>query len=215
MIRINLLPQKRAAAQGEQSQAWIGVVMGVLLVQAVGLFFFHQSKQNELARQKQQNQEISNQIAEIQKTVANHANVLAQLAIYRQREEAIGKLQSARTGPTAVLLEVAQVLTTGRGPTVANPDTIPQLRKDNPLALPTPAWDARRLWILSYKESDRLVTIEGLARDGEDVSELARRLALSDYFEAVKLLPAAKVKLEGKVGGLEMLKFQLQAKVRY
>lgn len=215
MIRINLLPQKRAAAQSEQSQAWIGVVMAVLLVQAVGLFFFHQSKQNELARQRQQNQEITNQIAEIQKTVANHANVLAQLAIYKQREEAINKLQSARTGPTAVLLEVAQVMTTGRGPTVANPDTIPQLRKDNPLALPSPSWDARRLWILGYKEMDRVVTIEGLARDGEDVSELARRLALSDYFEAVKLLPAAKVKLDARTGNLEMLKFQLQAKVRY
>lgn len=215
MIRINLLPQKRAAAQTEQSQAWIGVVMGVLLVQAVGLFFFHQSKQNELARQKQQNQEISNQIAEIQKTVANHANVMAQLAIYRQREEAIDKLQAGRTGPTAVLLEVAQVMTTGRSPTVANPDTIPQLRKDNPLALPSPSWDARRLWILSYKETDRVVTIEGLARDGEDVSELARRLSLSDYFEQVKLLPAAKVKVDSKGTNVEMLKFQLQAKVRY
>jgi type IV pilus assembly protein PilN len=211
VIRVNLLPHKRAAAKEEQSQAWVFVLMGVLAIEAIALFFFHQTKANELARQRQRNTEITQQIDEIKKTVANHTNVKSQLGVFRQREEAILKLQSARTGPTAVLLEVAKVLTQGRGPTV-DPDKLAQLRKDNPLAVPNSAWDARRTWLLGYKESDRTVTIEGLARDGEDVSELARRLALSNYFMDVKLLPASRVKGEK---GLEMLKFQLQSKVRY
>jgi len=55
------------------------------------------------------------------------------------------------------------------------------------------------------------VKIDGLARDGDDVSELARRLSLSVYFADVKLLPASKT----TDSGLEVIKFQLQAKARY
>ena len=211
MIRVNLLPHKRTAAKEEQSQAWVFVLMGVLAIEAIVLFFFHQTKTNELARQRQTNTQVTEQIDEIKKTVANHNNVKSQLGVFRQREEAITRLQSARSGPTAVLLEVARVLTQGRGPSI-DPDRLAQLRKDNPLAVPNASWDSRRMWLLEYKEADRVVTMAGLARDGEDVSELARRLALSNYFTDVKLLPASRVKGEK---GLEMLKFQLQAKVRY
>jgi type IV pilus assembly protein PilN len=212
VIRVNLLPHKRASAkEGEQSQAWVFVLMGVLAIEAIVLFFFHQTKTNELSRQREANKQITEQIEEIKKTVANHNNVKSQLGVFRQREEAITKLQTSRSGPTAVLLEVARVLTQGRGPTI-DPDRLAQLRKDNPLAVPNASWDSRRMWLMEYKESDRVVTMQGLARDGEDVSELARRLALSNYFTDVKLLPASRVKGEK---GLEMLKFQLQAKVRY
>ena len=212
MIRVNLLPQARRAAPQETSQAWVGVLMGVLFLEAVALFLFHQAKTNELAKQRQRNGEIQAQITEIQRTVANHQQVKAELEVYRQREEAIAKLQTARSGPTGVLLEMARVLTQGRGPTV-DPDKLAQLRKDNPLAVPNPAWDARRLWLTACKEADRVVTIEGLARDGEDVAELARRLALSNYFHDVRLLPATKITdTESKI---DMERFQLQAKVSY
>jgi type IV pilus assembly protein PilN len=219
MIRINLLPQRREARQ-EASQTWLAVLMGVLFVEAVALFFLHQHKTNELGRHKRANQELQQQINEIQKTVANHAQVKAQLTEFKNREEAIRKLQGARSGPTNVLLEVARVLSVGRGPTV-DPDRLAQLRRDNPLAVPNQAWDTRRLWLTTYKEVERTVTIEGLARDGEDVSELARRLSLSNYFQDVKILPASKVTdtLPGAPGApavkIEMLKFQMQAKVKY
>ena len=213
MIRINLLPQKREARQ-EASQAWVAVLMGVLFLELVALFFFHSSKTDELARQATINRELTGQIAEIDKTVANHDSVKKQLAVFRAREEAIAKLQSARSGPTAVLLELGRVLTPGRGPTV-DPDRLAQLRKDNPLAVPNPSWDSRRLWLLSYKEIERTVTMEGFARDGEDVSELARRLSLSNYFQDVRLLPATKTAVGEGLTKLELLKFQIQAKVKY
>ncbi|MCS6898763.1 MAG: PilN domain-containing protein [Myxococcales bacterium] len=213
MIRINLLLHKREVRQ-ETSQTWLVVLMGVLFLEGVALFFLHESKNRELAAHKRTNQEIQQQINEIQKTVANHDQVKAQLAEFNNREEAIKKLQAARSGPTEVLLEVARVLTQGRGPTV-DPDRLAQLRRDNPLAVPNPSWDPRRLWLTLYKETDRVVLIEGLAHDGEDVSELARRLSLSNYFQDVKLLPASKTNIEGRGARVEMLKFQLQAKVKY
>ena len=64
-----------------------------------------------------------------------------------------------------------------------------------------------------FQESERVVKIDGLARDGDDVSELARRLNLSVDFTDVKLLPASKaVDTDSK---LDVIRFQLQAKMRY
>lgn len=213
MIRINLLPQKRETRQ-EASQTWLLVLMGVLFLEGVALFFLHESKNRELEAHKRTNQEIQQQINEIQKTVANHAQVKAQLAEFKNREEAIKKLQTARSGPTNVLLELAKVLTPGKMPTI-DPDKLAQMRRDNPLAVPNPGWDSRRLWLTTYKETERTLLIEGLARDGDDVSELARRLSLSDFFQDVKLLPASKVSDTSRGTKVEMLKFQLQAKVKY
>ncbi len=140
------------------------------------------------------------------KNVADHEQVKADLALLRAREEAIQKLQSARSGPTAILMELARILTPGRGPSV-DPDHLAQLRRDNPLSVFNPNWDARRLYITAYTEAQRKLKIDGNARDGEDVSELARRLNLSSYFYDVKLLPATRTN--------DIVKFSIEAKVRY
>jgi type IV pilus assembly protein PilN len=213
VIRVNLLPQKREVKRvAEASQGWLLAVLGVVVVEIVLLLLLHQWKREELAKQTRINAELASQIDQIKKAVANHADVKAQLEVLRAREEAIDKLQAARSGPTAVLLELARVLTSGRGPTV-DPDVLAQLRRDNPTTVYNPGWDARRLWLSGLTEADRVVKIDGLARDGDDVSELARRLNLSIYFAEVKLLPATKtIDSDTK---LEVIRFQLQAKTRY
>ena len=213
MIRINLLPQKRKRAErGEGSQLWLAVVMVLLLAEVAGLFVFHGFKNEELADQERKNAALQGQIDQSKKSVANHAQVKEKLAQLRAREQAIAKLQSARSGPTAVLLELARILTPGRGPSV-DPDRLAQLRRDNPLAVFNPTWDARRLWLVRFVEEQRKVRLEGLARDGEDVSELARRMNLSSYFSDVKLLPA-KRQADQKTG-MELVNFSLEAKVKY
>lgn len=213
MIRINLLPQKREARRAaEGSQTWLFVILGVLLLEAIVLIFVHKAKEDELKKIVQQNQKIDAQIGDIKRQISNHNEIKAQLKELRDREEAIKKLQSARTGPTETLLELAKMLTTGRGPTVDR-DKLEQLKRDNPGAVPNVAWDSRRLWLQSYSENERRVRIVGQARDAEDVSEFLRRLTLSDYFYEVKLLPASKS--VDKDTRLELLKFELSAKVRY
>lgn len=214
MIRINLLPQKRAARGGapEVSQKWLVAVLIIALLEVVGLFLFHQWKSDELVQQNQKNNELSAKINEIKALVANHEEVKKALAVLRQREDAIAKLQSARSGPTAVLLELSRILTQGRGPTV-EPDRLAALKKDNPLAVYNPAWDSRRVWLTSYTEAERTVRLEGYARDGNDVSELAQRLRLSVYFYDVTILPGKKE--TDKDTKLDLIKFALQMKVRY
>ncbi len=211
MIRINLLPHKREARR-DSGQGWLVAVMLVIAAEVVVLGLYHQLKLQELDKQKQVNAELTNQIAQIESTVQNHAEVKKKLEVLRAREEAIGKLQTARSGPTAVLLELSRILTVGRGPTISAEELM-QKKKDNPQDVHNVAWDARRLWVLSFKENQRVVKLEGFAHDGEDVSELARRLSLSKYFQDVVLLPA-KQEIDGE-SKLNVVRFQLQAKARY
>jgi len=212
VIRINLMPQKRRTERSEGSQLWLAVVMVLMLAEVAGLFVFHGFKGEELKDQNRKNAELQAQIDQSKQAVASHADVKTKLATLRAREEAIAKLQSARTGPTAVLLELARLLTPGRGPSV-DPDRLSQLRRDDPLAVFNPAWDARRLWINKFVEQSRKLHIEGFAQDGEDVSELARRMNLSSYFAEVKLLPANRT--NDPVTHLDVVSFALEAKVKY
>ncbi len=214
MIRVNLLPQKRGArgAAPQQSQRWLLLVAAVLVLEVIALFLFYQAKREELAEQKAKNARVQGQITDIGKLVANHEEVKKSLVLLRAREDAIAKLQSARSGPTAVLLELAQLLTPGKGPTT-DPDRLATLRRENPNLVYFPGWDSRRLWLTSYLESDRTVRFEGLARDGNDVAELAQRLKLSSYFYDVTLLPGKKE--PEKNAKLEVVNFALQLKVRY
>jgi type IV pilus assembly protein PilN len=212
VIKINLLPQKRRVDRGEGSQLWLVAVLAAFLLEVVGLFVFHSIKNEELKDQTRKNAELQTQIDQSKAAVANHQDVKAKLEQLRAREDAISKLQSARTGPTSVMLELARMLTPGRGPSV-DPDRLQQLRKDNPLAVYNPSWDARRLWLTKFVEQQRKVRLEGIARDGEDVSELARRMNLSSFFTNVRLLPARTEK--EPTSGLEVVRFELEAEVRY
>jgi len=212
MIRINLMAQKRRADRADGSQLWLAVAMVAMLAEVAALFVFHGFKNEELNEQRMKNAALSSQIDQSKSTVANHEDVRQKLAQLRAREEAIGKLQSARTGPTAILLELARLLTPGRSPSV-DPDRLSQLRRDNPLAVFNPSWDSRRLWLTRFVEQSRKLHIEGFAQDGEDVSELARRMNLSSYFADVRLLPA--IRQIDSTTHMEVVSFALEAKVKY
>jgi type IV pilus assembly protein PilN len=216
MVRVNLLPDRRQAARRtastEPSQLWLLGVLGALVVTIIVCLFIQKVKQDELSAIVAENGRTQGQIDAIKKQIADQGEIKAKLKELRDREEAIQKLQGARTGPTSTLLELAHVLTQGRGPTTDR-DKLEQLKRDNPAEVYNANWDARRLWLTAYQESDRTVKLGGLARDGEDVSELERRLKLSDYFTDVKLLPGQKV--IDALSHQELFKWELSAKVRY
>jgi len=214
MVRVNLLPDKRAAARAkggaEPSQLWLVAVMAAFVAAIIVCLFIQKLKQDELSAVLADNARAQGQIDAIKQQIADHPQIKERLKELRDREEAIQKLQSARTGPTSTLLELAHLLTPGRAPTTDR-DKLEQMKRDNPSEVYNPNWDARRLWLTTYQESDRVVRFGGLARDGEDVSELERRLKLSDYFSEVKLLPGAKIMEQGQ----ELFRFELSAKVKY
>ena len=214
-VRVNLLAArketKRAAAGGE-SQAWLGIVGLALLLELGGLGLWHSMMSNDLKKLTSDNAGVQAQIDKIKKDTAEHPQIKAQLAELKDREDAISKLQAARTGPTAVLLELSRILTPSRGPTIDH-DRLEQLKRDNPTAVPNPNWDPRRLWLTKYAEVDRSVKMEGLARDGEDIAEFMRRLGVSDYFYDVRPLPAAET--ADRDTKIQLKQFAVSAKVRY
>jgi type IV pilus assembly protein PilN len=186
--------------------------MGVVVLEFVALFFFHQTKEDELKDAQGRVNEVVSQIGELKAKVKDHDEIKAQLAVLRAREDAISKLESARSGPTAVLLELSRLLTKGQGPT-ADAKKLQKLREENPLNVYNPAWDPKRLWILHYSETERSVRLEGIARDGGDVYEFSQRLKLSSYFDQVTLLPGQRNKKNAD--GVDLVSFALQVKVRY
>jgi type IV pilus assembly protein PilN len=215
LIRINLLPEKRAAQRrsaAAEGQGWVFAIVGVLVLEIIVLMLLQKSKNDDLAGITKRNTEITAKIDDIKRQISNRDEIKAQLKELRDREEAIQKLESARTGPTSVLLEISHLLTPGRMPTVDR-DKLEQLKRDDPQSVPNQNWDARRLWLTAYDEVDRNVVLKGQARDGEDVSEFLRRLAISDYFYDVRMMPAQKTM--DSATHVELVKFELSAKVRY
>jgi type IV pilus assembly protein PilN len=218
MVRINLLPDRRGqagrrTAAVEPGQLWLVGVLGAALVTIVICLFVQKIKDSELAAILADNGVTQGQIDGISKQMADHPQITARLKELRDREDAIQKLQSARTGPTSALLELSHLLTVGgQGPSTDR-DRLEQMKRDNPTEVYNANWDPRRLWLTSYKEADRVVKMGGLARDGEDVSELERRLKLSDYFADVKLLPGSK--MTDSQTHQELFQWELSAKVRY
>jgi type IV pilus assembly protein PilN len=219
LIRVNLLPNaadRRGGSDG--SQSWLLLVMIVVVVEIVGLFFFHQTKEEELAKVKGQVDKIASQITDIQSLVKDHDEVKSRLKVLRAREDAIAKLQSGRSGPTEVLLELSRLLTPGKGPTLPTQqdpaDAGDKTEAEQRVSTYYNAnWDARRLWLSKYDEAERAVRLEGLARDGGDVFEFSQRLKQSRYFDEVELLPGKQQ--EAKESKIELVKFALQVKVKY
>ena len=217
MVRVNLLPDRKTTSRGrggaaDVSQLWILGVFGAIALTVVVCLFIQKIKQDELTAILRENTNTQGQIDAIKKQIANHDEIKAKLKELRDREEAIQKLQAARTGPTSTLLELAHVLTEGRGPTTDR-DKLEQMKRDNPAEVYNANWDPRRLWLTGYQEADRVVKFSGLARDGEDVSELERRLKVSDYFSDVRLRPGQKI--VDNATHQELFKWELSAKVRY
>jgi type IV pilus assembly protein PilN len=216
MVRINLLPDRRQAARrmaaAEPTQLWLLGVLGAFVATVIVCLFVEKVKQDELKAIMADNGRVQAQIDGIAQQIANHDEIKKKLKELRDREDAIQKLQAGRTGPTSTLLELSHILTPGRGPTTDR-DKLEQLKHDNPAAVYNANWDPRRLWLTSYLESDRVVRLTGLARDGEDVSELERRLKLSEYFTDVKLRPGTKI--VDQASRQELFQFELSAKVRY
>lgn len=215
MIRVNLLPnaiERRSSTEG--GQRWLLLVMAAVVLEISGLFFFHQTKLDEVAVAVGKVEQLATQVNDINELVKNHDQLKKDLGVMRARQDAINKLNLARKGPTSALLELSHVLTKGKGPTV-DQEQLDQQKLDNPLAVFNPGWDPRRVWLTNYAEQERVVTIEGLARDGGDVYEFAQRLKLSRYFHEVKLKEGSQDRSGEGTTKLDMVKFALEVKVKY
>lgn len=215
MIRVNLIPRRKETKR-EGGKAWIVLLVAAGLAMIIGIVIVHAGKKKELDDQLEANRAIEASIADKKAKVANHENVKKELAEYQAREDAISKLQAGRTGPTAMMVELSRILTPRKLPTM-DADALEKLRRENPGAVPSEKWDPHRLWLTSFREVDRNVSISGFGKTNDDVAEFLRRLTVSKFFTEVKLIRTdERVDKDAALGvSYTTTSFEIKAKVRY
>jgi type IV pilus assembly protein PilN len=215
MIRINLLPQaKRAtvsAATG--TQIWGYLYLASAVVWCIALAFVYFSLVSDKDQALAQNAEVERQVQRVKEQGGNLEELQKQLEKSRQIEKVVTDLLAARQGPTRMLLEISSILSQGRGPSV-DPAKLEELRRSNPEAGFSPGWDVRRLWIKSFKEDQLACTIQGEARNNEDIAEFLRRLSLSTSFDEVTLVRTDQP-TQVSATSQSSVNFELKCKVRY
>jgi type IV pilus assembly protein PilN len=213
VIRVNLMPTKRArggTAQG--GNLWIIAFLGAMLFEGAALAVVHLQRTGALEQIQRRNADARGRIDLIKREVADHDAIKAELEDIHARDEVIAKLHASRTGPVYVMMELSKILSPGQMPTT-DPDRLAQIQRNNPLQAPNLRWDSRRLWVTSFKEEDREVTITGAARGHDDVAEFLKRLLLSDYFTDEQLRKTESV--EDHDTGLTNVTFEIRTRVRY
>jgi type IV pilus assembly protein PilN len=215
MIRINLLPQaKRATASAATgTQIWGYLYLASAVVWCIALAFVYFSLVSDRDQALAQNAEVERQVQRVKQQGGNLEELQKQLEKSRQIEQVVNDLLAARQGPTRMLLELAGILSQGRGPTV-DAAKLEELRRANPEAGFSPGWDVRRLWIKSFKEDQLACTIQGEARNNEDIAEFLRRLSLSAAFDDVTLVRTGQAAL-ATATATAPVNFELKCKVRY
>lgn len=214
MIRINLLPARRASSpQNMGAKVWGYSYLGASLAWCIALAFVYFSVVSDRDQALAQNSEIERQIAKVKAESGNLEELQKQLEQSKQIEEVVKGLKSARQGPSRMLIELSSILSPGRGPTI-DPVKLDELRKSNPEAGITGGWDTRRLWITGFEENQRACRIVGQARNNEDIAEFLRRLALSQVFDDVVLVRTGQASA-GANAGVSLVAFELTCKVRY
>jgi len=218
MLKINLSPTAPPRASSESTQAagdlrTFMVGMSIMLVLlAAAIMIFHSSQTKVLDSLIAANSQRELAVRQIQQRVADHPRVRAELQEIRSRRDAIERLEANRTGPAAMLIEVSQLLSPGGRPT-NDPAEFERIQRDDPTRLMHVNWDPHQVWLTTFSESERNVTIEGFGRSADDVAEFMRRLMLSAYFENVTL-----ERSEGSLDNethLTFQRFKITARVRY
>lgn len=217
-VRINLLPAAKRQARGAQtsgdgsSTPWLVGYGGAALVTGIGLVLMYATTAAKYREQLATNTELESNIQRIQSQAADISSLRADLEKSQELENVVDELQRARFGPTKVLVELMHILSRGGGPTT-EPHRLELIRASNPLADYNRNWDSRRVWISSFVEDHRNVTIRGVGKTNDDVAEFLRRLSLSDFFEHVRLM-RTDTAVDASTS-IDIVTFELQCTIKY
>ena len=211
MITINLLPIK-AAKRREQGQRQLLIGIIVFSATLVGIIVFHGAAVSRIAEMRDHNQQVSKDIAKLKAEIGDYDVIKAQRDELIRQRDAIKRLQANRSGPTYMMRELSDILTPGKGPTF-NKEQYEEAIKRNPDVGFNPNWDTRRVWLLSYSETNHSVKIRGGAKSAEDVAEFLKRLKLSAFFSDV-YWQQTKPELDTKLN-VSYVTFDVTCRVNY
>ena len=75
MIRVNLLPHAGERRSAQPSQLWLVVVMLLVVVEIIGLFFYHQTLEDELKAVNDEVKQVTDEVTAINALVKDHEKV--------------------------------------------------------------------------------------------------------------------------------------------
>jgi Tfp pilus assembly protein PilN len=221
MIKINLLPQKRAKAKrgggavttssSDGAGKALGIGIGSLLAAAAVVFLLvdmplRSDKSDFETKLKQLNGEI----AQKNKKLEGYETLKAEEAAAVIKIQSINRLLTAKVVPANVLHELGQILST-RGPTMTE-QMSKQVESDPNKKIQTD-WDPQHVWLSGFTDTAGVFKLEGGAQSKEDVTQLSKRLAASVYFDDVT--PQSGDRVQDRDTGLAYYKFTITGKVAY
>jgi Tfp pilus assembly protein PilN len=219
MIKINLLPQKRARSRASASDPGSKhIMMGALgLVAAAGVvaLVVDRPKRSKLSELTEANQQLDNDIQSKTRQLVGYEDLKKSADEAAERYKSIQRLLSAKVVPAHVLHELGEILTPNKYPTMtedmarrtgSGPESDPNKRFQAD-------WDASHVWLSSFTDVGGVFKLEGGAQSESDVTQLSKRLAASAYF--VDVTPAGGERVSDTQTGMNYYKFTITGKVAY
>ncbi|MDQ3364629.1 MAG: PilN domain-containing protein [Myxococcota bacterium] len=222
MIKINLLPQKRAkrsaAGAGGSAVASRQLMMGIGAVVGAAVLVFllvDKPRRDKISSLQASNQDLSEQIAEKQKQLVGYEEMKKAKTDVEKRAQAIGRLMEGKVVPAHVLHELGEILTQNRLPAMTE-----DMRKkvgNGPGSDPNKRfqldWDPTKVWLSGFYDNAGAFRLEGGAQSESDVTQLSKRLAASVYFSDVT--PAGGERVVDRERGINYYRFTITGRVAY
>ena len=220
MIKINLLPQrrakKRASSPDESTRPLIIGVAGLAAAAGVVILLVDLPKRSKLSDLTASNQQLQGEIQAKTRQLEGYAELKKASDEAEERYKSILRLLSTKVVPAHVLHELGEILTANHLPTMTEEmarktgtgtDSDPNKRFDF-------AWDPAHVWLTSISDqADGGFRLEGGAQTEVDITQLSKRLAASAYF--TDIAPASETRESDKESGIDYFKFTITGKVAY
>jgi len=221
MIKINLLPQKRAKraaaapGAGEANRQFMVGVAALAAAAAVVFLAVDRPRRSKISDLRASNEQLQGQIAEKRKQLVGYEEMKKAKADAEKRAQAINRLVQAKVVPAHVLHELGEILTQNRLPAMTE-----EMRKkvgNGPGSDPNKRfqldWDPTKVWLSGFTDKDGVFKLEGGAQSESDVTQLSKRLAASVYFDDVT--PAGGERVVDRERGINYYRFTITGKVAY
>lgn len=217
MIKVNLLPQRRAkrtvSADPSSKQALVGVA--ALLAAAAGVFLLlDMPRRSRLSDLRAANNQLQTEINAKNKELVGYDELKTAEAEAVRRAEAINRLIGTKVVPAHILHELGKVLTR-EGPTMTEamakaagtgPESNPNRQFQND-------WDPSHVWMSSFIDTNGGFKLEGGAQSESDVTQLSKRLAASVYF--LEVTPAGGERVSDRDSGLNYYRYTITGRLAY
>ena len=208
MIRINLLPAKdlkrrgratkRTPGAGPGSGGNLGLVFILILALEVGgLYYWYMQVDEATQSMGSEQKNLEKELAELKKAQTNVGTIDQDEQEMKKQRVVFEELEHGKVGPLNMLLFLSYALSKVDISTMTQEEYAAltdlwappgDARKKSVAGSAEEAWEPQAVWLTSVKEVDGAMSIDGQARDHEDVMTFLRRLKTSIYFEGIDLV---------------------------